>query len=383
MIVIDHATVYTPGQVLENRTVLVDGARIANIGVAGKQPLPPHAQVIDAHGLLVAPGFIDLQLNGAYGDDFTRDPRTIWPVAERLPEYGVTSFLPTIITSPLAQVGKAQETLALGPQPNWRGSVPLGLHVEGPFLNPQKKGAHNPQHLRIPSLDDVIDWSPENHVSLVTLAPELPGGLELIRALAERGLVISCGHTMATYDEAEAAVSAGARYGTHIFNAMPTLEHREPGLAGALLTDDRVTIGLIPDGVHTHPAIVKLVWAAKGAHRLNLVTDAMAALGMPPGRYILSDQEVTVTERAARLASGTLAGSILGMDEALRKLIRYAGAPLSAALATITSTPADLLGIGHERGSIQPGAYADLVFLTPDLQVVKTMVEGRLVYERR
>ena len=139
MIVIDHATVYTPGQVLENRAVLVDGARIANIGVAGKQPIPPHAQVIDAHGLLVAPGFIDLQLNGAFGDDFTRNPHTIWPVAQRLPEYGVTSFLPTIITSPLVQVGKAQETLALGPQPGWRGSIPLGLHVEGPFLNPRRR----------------------------------------------------------------------------------------------------------------------------------------------------------------------------------------------------------------------------------------------------
>jgi N-acetylglucosamine-6-phosphate deacetylase len=154
-------------------------------------------------------------------------------------------------------------------------------------------------------------------------------------------------------------------------------------LAGALLTDDRVTLGLIPDGVHTHPAIVKLAWTAKGAHRLNLVTDAMAALGMPAGRYVLGDHEVIVTEREARLASGTLAGSIVGMDEALRRLIRYAGAPLSGALATVTATPADLLGIGHERGRIQPGAYADLVFLTPDLQVVKTMVEGRVVYEHR
>jgi N-acetylglucosamine-6-phosphate deacetylase len=160
---------------------------------------------------------------------------------------------------------------------------------------------------------------------------------------------------------------------------MPTLEHREPGLPGALLTTPDQTAGIIPDGIHTHPAIVALAWKMKGPRRLNVVSDAMAALGNPPGRYMLGDQEVTVTERDARLPSGTLAGSVLSMDEALRRLLEYTGCSLAEALETMTSTPADLLGIGHERGRVQPGAYADLVVLTRALQVAATIIEGQVV----
>jgi N-acetylglucosamine-6-phosphate deacetylase len=247
-------------------------------------------------------------------------------------------------------------------------------------LNPQKKGAHNPEHLRLPSLGAVARWSPQEHVRLVTLAPELPGALPVIEALAGRGVLVSCGHSMATYAEAQAAFAAGARYGTHLFNAMPTLEHREPGLPGALLTAPDQTVGIIPDGVHTHPAIVQMAWKMKAPGRLNVVTDAMAALGQAPGRYLLGDQEVTVTARDARLPSGTLAGSILSMDMALRRLIEFTGCSLGEALATITSTPADLLGLGHERGRIAAGAYADLVVLGADLQVRMTVVEGRVLY---
>jgi N-acetylglucosamine-6-phosphate deacetylase len=160
------------------------------------------------------------------------------------------------------------------------------------------------------------------------------------------------------------------------------MEHREPGLPGALLTTPELTVGIIPDGIHTHPSIVALAWAAKGPRRLNVVTDAMAALGKPPGKYLLADQEVTVTEQEARLSSGTLAGSVLAMDEALRRLMTFTGATLAEALPTITSTPADLLGIGHERGRILPGAYADLILLTPTLEVAATFVEGKLIYRR-
>jgi N-acetylglucosamine-6-phosphate deacetylase len=381
MLYIHNATVYTPDQIIEHGAILVDGRRIAAVALAADLPLPPGAETLDASGGIVAPGLIDLQINGAFGDDFTVAPETIWRVASGLPRWGVTSFLPTIITSPLAQVGKAQEVLSGGPPEGWRGSIPLGLHCEGPFLNPQKKGAHNPKHLRLPSLEAVAAWSPNEHVRLVTLAPELPGALEVIEALAARGVLVSSGHSMATYAEAQKAFAAGARYGTHLFNAMPMLEHREPGLPGALLTTPQQTAGIIPDGIHTHPAIVALAWQMKGPQRLNVVSDAMAALGKPPGRYMLGDQEVTVTERDARLPSGTLAGSVLSMDEALRRLIEYTGCSLAEALETMTSTPADLLGIGHERGRIIRGAFADLVVLTPDLHVAATLVEGTLVEE--
>ncbi len=380
MLYIHNATIYTPETVIDNGAILVDGQHIAACGLAAELGVPAGADMLDADGAAVVPGFIDLQLNGAFGDDFSVSPDTIWRVAADLPRWGVTSFLPTIITSPLAQFGKGQEVLAGGQPAGWTGSIPLGLHCEGPFLNPQKKGAHNPAHLRLPSLEAVAAWSPQQHVRLVTLAPELPGALAVVEALASRGVVVSSGHSMATYAEAQAAFAAGARYGTHLFNAMPTLEHREPGLPGALLTAPAQTVGIIPDGVHVHPAAVALAWQAKGPKRLNIVTDAMAALGMPPGRYMLADQEVTVTERDARLASGTLAGSVIPMDAALRNVLAFTGCSLSEALETITSTPADLLGMGHLRGRITPGAYADLVMLTPDLHVCLTMVEGKTLY---
>jgi N-acetylglucosamine-6-phosphate deacetylase len=228
----------------------------------------------------------------------------------------------------------------------------------------------------------VADWSPDEGVWLVTLAPELPGALEATAALVGRGVVVSAGHSNATFAEAQAGIEAGARYGTHLFNAMPGLHHRQPGLIGALLTDSRVTLGLIPDGIHVHPAVVTLVWHLLGSRRLNLVTDAMAALGMPPGAFPIGDQEVLVDETSARLADGTLAGSILSLDAALRNLMSFAGCSLEEALPTITSTPAELLGLSNQRGRLEPGLAADLVLLTHDLKVAMTIANGKVVYAR-
>jgi N-acetylglucosamine-6-phosphate deacetylase len=217
-------------------------------------------------------------------------------------------------------------------------------------------------------------------VRLVTLAPELPGALDVIRVLAERGVLVSAGHSLATYEEAEAGFAAGIRYGTHLFNAMPALQHREPGLPGALLTDPRITAGMIADGIHTHPAIVRLAWQVLGSARLNLVTDAMAALGMPPGRHLLGDFAVDVDATSARLADGTLAGSVLAQDQALRNLIAFTGCSLAEALPALTTTPARALGLSAERGRIAPGQVADLVLLSPDLEVETTIAEGKIVY---
>ncbi len=374
-----QAQLLTPDGLLQDGVVVVEGGRITAVSPPSLSPATVYAP---DHFLV--PGFIDLQLNGAFGLDFTRQPETIWAVAERLPQYGVTGFLPTVITCPLATVQKAQAVMAqqtLGQRRStFTGAEPLGLHLEGPFLNPQKKGAHNPHHMQLPTLTAIADWSPETQVRLVTLAPELPGALPVITALAERGVIVSAGHSMASFAEAKAGFAAGVRYGTHLFNAMPGLHHREPGLVGALLDDARVTIGIIPDGIHVHPALLKLVWQTAGP-RLNVVTDAMAALGMPPGRYDLGDFQVTVEETTCRLPDGTLAGSILGMDTAVRNLITYTGCTLAEAVAAVTAVPADLLGMGQQKGRIAPGYDADLVLLTPDLQVAMTIVHGDVVYD--
>ncbi len=380
MLLITHATLYSPDEVIADGALLIADGRIAALGPAETLTAPPGTPVLDASGLNLTPGFIDMQFNGGFGFDFTADPTTIWRVAAQLPRYGVTAFLPTVITSPLTTMAAAQAVVMQPPPGEPTGAVPLGLHIEGPFLNPQKKGAHNPAYLRTPDAAAVADWSPSQGVRLVTLAPELPGALELAELLHSRGILVSAGHSVATYAEATAGFDHGIRYGTHLFNAMPALGHREPGLPGALLCDARPVVGLIADGVHTHPAMVDLAWKALGKRRLNLVTDAMAALGVPPGKQLLGDFEVLVDGVSARLSDGTLAGSILSLDQALRNLLAFTGCSLTDALPTMTSTPAAALGLEGERGSLVVGYRADLVLLDSELHVVATMIDGKVVY---
>lgn len=377
---IHGATILTPEQIIAYGAVQIEAGRIAWVGPADEAAHEPGAAMLDARGLLVVPGFIDLQLNGAFGDDFTMDPPSIWRVAGQIARYGVTSFLPTIITAPLEKIAQAQDALATGRPADFHGAEPLGLHLEGPFLNPAKKGAHNPVYLRPPDPALVADWSPQTGVRLVTLAPELPGSLAVIRQLADHGVVVSAGHSMATFAQAQAGFAAGTRYGTHLFNTMPPLAHREPGLPGALLATRGQVVGIILDGIHVHPGLISIVWAAKGPREVSLVSDAMAALGMAPGRYRLNEFDVIVTEKDARLADGTLAGSVLPLDQAVRNLIAFTGCTLPEALATVTTTPADLLGIGDERGCIRPGLIADLALLTPELHVVATIATGEIVW---
>ncbi|MGA7730068.1 MAG: N-acetylglucosamine-6-phosphate deacetylase [Chloroflexia bacterium] len=371
--------IITPGRALENHAVVVSDGLIAELAPTHEVACPPGATRVEAEGLTLAPGFIDLQLNGAFGHDFTTDPASIWEVARLLPMYGVTSFLPTIITSPAETMAQAQEAWLQGPPPGFLGAAPLGLHLEGPFLNPARLGAHNSVYLRPPDLSAIESWSPEQGVRLVTLAPELPGSEALIAALRERGVVISTGHSMATFEQASRAFDLGVSYATHLFNAMPPLDHREPGLAGAILAHPGVTASLIADGIHIHPAMLSIAWRLKGPHKLNLVTDAMAALGMPPGRYLLGDREVISDGTSARHDDGRLAGSLLSLDRAVRNLIAFTGCSPQEAIMTVTEVPTSVLGIERQRGRIAPGHIADLVLLTPDLQVVSTILGGELI----
>ena len=369
----------TPTEVLERAVLCIEGGRIRAVGPQEALPIPPGAPVLDFPDLCAVPGFVDLQVNGGFGCDFTRDPGSIPTVARRLPAFGVTAFLPTIVSSPPEVVRKAVEVVrSLPPEPT--GARVLGLHLEGPFLNPQQAGAHNPAHLRLPSLEALAALGPLEPVRLVTLAPELPGADDVIRDLRRRGIVVAAGHTSATYEEALHALDLGVAFGTHLFSVMRPLHHRDPGIVGALLTDPRATVGLIHDGVHLHPAVVRLVWRVKGPEGICAVTDAMTALGMPPGRYRLGDVEVLVDERSARVPSGLLAGSILTMDQGVRNLVAFTGCSLPDALRAVTLNPARLLGLEGRLGRIAPGYLADLVLLDEDLQVVGTWVEGQAVH---
>ncbi len=377
---IHGATLIDPSGSARHCAVLVDAGRIQAIDPGGQHPLPTGARTFDATGLVLTPGFIDLQLNGAFGIDFTIAPDRLWEAAVELPRHGVTAFLPTIISSPPATIAAAQRVLLAGPPPGFVGARPLGLHLEGPFLAPARRGVHDETFLRLPDLQAVADWSPGSGVRMVTLAPELPGAITLVRALAERGIVVSAGHSAATLAEGIAGIDAGIRYATHVFNAIPAIDHREPGLITALLLDERVTAGFIPDGIHVAPEVLALAGRVVGPGRLSTVTDAIAALGMPPGAYSLGDLEVRSDGVTARLADGRLAGSVVRLDQAIRNLRTFLGWSVTDAVATVTTVPARLLNLADRHGVLAPGATFDAVLLTPALEIVATFIAGRIAY---
>ncbi|NOH14021.1 MAG: N-acetylglucosamine-6-phosphate deacetylase [Chloroflexi bacterium] len=382
MLRIKNVSVLTPQRMLENAQVVLDGAKIKSVEVEPEIVDKNDSTLLDGEGNYLVPGFIDMQINGGFGWDFTEQPDTIWKVGNQLPKYGVTSFLPTMITAPLEKYSQAQDILQSGLPQDCTGSNVLGLHIEGPFLNPEKRGAHDPRFMRSPNLKDVDGWSMGNGVMMVTLAPELEGAQEMISHLVERGIIVSAGHTLANFDETQKAIAGGLRYGTHLFNAMRPLHHREPGVAGALLTNENVIVGIIPDGIHIHPALLESIYHLVAPQRLNLVSDAMAGLGMSSGVYKLGPNSVHVSGGEACLEDGSLAGSVLSLDQGLRNLIDFADCSLQDALHTVTTTPARLLGLSHQKGQIAPGYDADLVLLSHDLQVLATVVNGRMVYQR-
>ena len=379
MLFFHNLTLFTPDEIIADGSLLIRDGKIAALGMPGSLQPPGSARIVDAKGLFAAPGYIDIQINGGFGKDFTESPESIYEVAAGLTVYGITAFLPTLITSPAAQFEAAIRSWQQGPPTGFRGAIPLGLHLEGPMINPKKKGAHDPVYIQSPSLKLVEGWSPNHGVRLVTLAPELPGAEVVVEELQRRGIVVSAGHTTATYEQGMQAFEKGIQSGTHLFNAMPSLHHRSPGFTGALLQHPTVRTGLIVDGVHVHPAMVNLAWKSKTPGTLILVSDAMAALGMPPGEYRLGEYQVTVDHSSARLPDGTLAGSILSMDAAVRNLISFSGCTLAQAVACAARNPAKLLGL-ETKGELAPGMDADLVLLTPSGDVQATLVQGQVLY---
>jgi N-acetylglucosamine-6-phosphate deacetylase len=371
---------FVKGRILLGSEIVPGAVYIENGTIAGvlREPceLPAGERILTAP--LVAPGFIDLQVNGGFDCEVGDDPDALARLAAQLPATGVTAFLPTAITSPAdvyPRVLAAFERLG-----DVSGARPLGLHLEGPFLSPARPGAHRRDLIECadPGLIELFVASPA--VRLVTLAPERPGAAKWIRALTEAGIAVSLGHTDATYEQMVAGADAGAVMATHLFNAMSPFAHRAPGAIGAALLDDRLTVGIIPDGVHTHPEALRLAVRVKGTDGIAPVTDMMAAAGMPPGEYSLAGRPVRVDGESARLADGTLAGSIVTMDAVVRNMVRWAGVTPAEALCMVSAVPARILGV--PLGRIQAGRDADLVLLDDDLTVQGTLIAGHAVYGR-
>jgi N-acetylglucosamine-6-phosphate deacetylase len=378
-LVLVAGAVHTPAERLAPGWVHVRGERIADAG-AGEPPAAIDARVVRlTEGATVAPGFVDLHVHGGGGAQVGADAGAVADVACFHARHGTTTLLPTTVPGAEAALTDAVRAVAaVAADPPAGAARVLGSHLEGPFVSSARPGALELRQLRAPDraeLDRLLEAG-GGSVRAITVAPELDGAAALIAAAADAGLHVSLGHSDATYDEAMAGFAAGARAATHLFNAMRPLHHREPGIIGAALTSDAITVELIADGVHVHPAVIRLVHAAKGPRRVAVVTDAMMAAGLPDGEYALGDQPIAVVHGEARTASGSLAGSTLTLDRAVRVCVEQAGVPLADALAMASATPAAALGL-DDTGRIAAGARADLVVLDAGLHAIGTMVAGR------
>ncbi len=375
---IKNGTLITPHEVLRRHTIYLNNDKIESIGAdaTGNEA----GSVINAEGYYVVPGFIDVHVHGADGHD-TMDatPAAIHGMAAFYAKHGVTGYYPTTMTMPAANIQAALDNVEACPQPT-NGAHHLGVHVEGPYLNLAYKGAQPPEYFRPPAAEEYGQWLETGVCKLVTIAPEMDGGLEMIQQLTAIGVEFAIGHSAATYDEAVKGFDAGIRQVTHVFNGMVGLHHREPGALAAILTDDRVDAQLIADGIHVHPAMIRLLVRAKGADHVMLITDAIQAVGLSDGDYSLGGQMVKVKEGVARIASGNLAGSTLTMDQAIRNMLKFTDLPLQKIIGMASAVPARAMKLPH-KGKLAVGCDSDIVLLSRELEVAMTIVAGKIVYQ--
>jgi N-acetylglucosamine-6-phosphate deacetylase len=379
-IAIKNGRVVTPLEVFEEADVLIEDGRIAAVGPGVAQGAG--GESIDAAGSIVAPGYVDVHVHGSAGHDAMDGTReAIEGMAKFFATRGVTSFCPTTLTQAaediMAAVRAVQDCMD---RPIEGGAQPLGVHLEGPCIDAGKKGAQPEEHVRTAAALDYKKLFSLGNIRLITLAPEIEENKDLIAFARSQGAAAVVGHSAATYEEMVEAVKLGVNHATHTFNQMEGIHHRKPGTAGAVLVLDEIYAEFIADGVHLHPAIVNMIVRLKGPDKALLITDAIRGAGMRDGEYELGGQSIVVKEGAVRLADGTLAGSCLSMDRGVRNIRDFTGLPLKECLQMATLTPARSIGVAGRKGSLEPGKDADVVILTPDLEVKATVVMGQVVY---
>jgi len=385
--VITARRLLTPLEEIQDALLVIEDGRVSEIGSRSQKEAPLHARVVDFGDSVLTPGFFDIHIHGGAGLDVMRASVAELPqLGTFLARHGVTAYFPTTVAAPLDATFKAlgrladsieaaQSDVANG---NSVDARPMGIHLEGPFLSHKRRGVHPPENLVAPTLKifDELWQAARGHVRMMTIAPEIPGAMEVIPEAARRGVCVSIGHSDAEMTIAKSAVAAGARHATHTFNAMRPLDHRDPGIIGEVLSDDRITADLIADGIHVSPAVVKIFLQAKGSERAVLITDAISAAGMPDGRYQLGPIEVDVKDCKCT-ANGSLAGSVLTMHRAVRNVMQFSNWTLRDAVRAATLNPATAVSMTSTSGTLNPGAPADFVILTPNGEVLKTIVAGR------
>ncbi len=386
--VIHAGRILTPEEEINDGVIVVEGSRIAALGHRDEIRLPPDATDYVAGGMTVVPGFVDVHIHGAGGHDVMEaNARALDRIASTVARHGTTSLVATTVTAPvdetchslegLARYIRAHEQPKEEPEDGKLAAEFLGIHLEGPFISKARRGVHPPDSITRPSVEILQTFfeAADGLVKIVTIAPEIPGARELIEHAVAAKVVAAIGHTDADYEQTRAAIQSGARHAVHMFNAMRPFSHRDPGVIGAILTDPEVTAEVIADGVHVAGPAIQVLLGCKGFDTVLLVSDGIAATGMPDGNYRLGNFEVTVKDGVARNSEGKLAGSTLTLDRALRELVAL-GVPLRDAVRMATILPARRLGLAGKKGIIAVGADADLVALTPDLRVAGVMTRG-------
>ncbi|BDH15681.1 N-acetylglucosamine-6-phosphate deacetylase [Streptomyces hygroscopicus] len=378
--VLAGARLARPSGVVERGRIAIEDGRIGDVHSRDLDLDEAAAgRTVDLSGHLIVPGFVDMHVHGGGGGSFSSaDPEECLKVAETHRRHGTTSMVASTVTGELADLARQAAVLAELVQ---QGEL-AGIHFEGPFISADRCGAHQPELLRDPDPADVRKLLNASHgtASMMTVAPELPGGMESVRLLADAGVIAAIGHTDSTYDATRQAIEAGATVATHLFNAMPALGHRAPGPVAALLEDERISVELINDGTHLHPAMLQLAVREAGAGRVAFITDAMGAAGMNDGMYPLGPMQVEVKDGVARISEGPTAGSIAGstltLDRAFQRAVTVDGLTVDQAVQALSATPARLLGIDDRTGSLQTGKDADLVVLDAAYDLVGVMRRG-------
>jgi N-acetylglucosamine-6-phosphate deacetylase len=377
---------FTPTEEIDRPLLIVEDGRIAELSSLAGKSGPVNAALVDFGDATLAPGFLDIHMHGGAGLDLMRaTPSELPRLGELLATHGVTGYFATTVAAPLdatcAALGRLADAIEAAASSNNGGAVrarPLGIHLEGPFLSHKRRGVHPPENLVTPTVEifERLWQAARGQVKMLTIAPEIPGAMEVIAEAAKRKVCVSIGHSDAEMPVAKDAVKAGARHATHTFNAMRPLDHREPGVIGEVLSDDQLTADIIVDGIHVAPEVVKLFLRAKGHERAVLITDAISATGMPDGRYQLGPIEVDVKDGKCT-SGGSLAGSVLTMDRAVRNVTQFSDWGLRDAVRAATLNPARAVGLLDHHGILAPGADADFTVLSPTGEVLKTIVRGR------
>ena len=377
-------TVVTPDRLIEDGIVLAADGRITHVGPRHEAEPLPRSTIIEAEGKLVLPGLIDTHVHGSHGDDvMLNGAEGIRRISRALLRYGTTSYLPSTISARHDELLRAIEACVEAEENRGLAAEIIGLHVEGPFINAGKKGAQPQMGIRDPDVGQCLEYlrAAPGRIKIMTLAPELPGGIELIRLLNQHNVIASLGHSEAGYETALAAIEAGASHATHLYNAMPPLHHRRPNLTTACLNEPRIRAEIILDGIHVAPEMARLAFKAKGSDGLILITDAMAAVGCADGIYRLGDSEVRVKgERCTLLDGVTIASSMLTMNRAVRQAVAFMGVTLVDAAYMASLLPAILCGVADRKGSLEKGKDADIAVLNKDFSVFATIRGGEVGY---